>query len=73
MNTKLVLNNYILEISSIEEYNFDSLLDNLDSKIYPRQIIETLETINCIRKISIYDKNNKHIITSSIEIFAEGQ
>lgn len=68
MNITITLNNYIVKVLSTIEYNFDNLINTLNSKKYPRQIIEILETINCIRKISIYDKNNNHIITSSIEM-----
>lgn len=68
MNTIITLNNYIVKILSTKIYDFDSLSDSLNSKNYPRQIIEVLENIDCVRRISIYDKNNNHIITSSIEI-----
>ena len=67
----LELNNFLVQIyklksnKELSEHSFDNIISNLNSKLYPRNILEVLEAIEGIGKIEIFDKNSNELLLSS--------
>ena len=63
----LTLDKYIVNVFSNESMNIYYMIESLNSHKYPRGIMETLETIEGISKIEIYDKiSNELLLSTSI-------
>jgi len=61
----LTLDKYIINVFSNESMNIDYMIESLNSHKYPRGIMETLETIEGISRIEIYDKNSNELLLST--------
>jgi hypothetical protein len=66
------LNNFLVQVyklksnKELSKHSFDNIISNLNSKLYPRNILEVLEAIEGIGKIEIFDKNNNLLLSSSV-------
>lgn len=66
MNNLLVLDSFIIKIYQTQSNNnLYDLIDLLNTKIYPRDIVETLETIDGTNKIEVYDKTTEVLLLST--------
>jgi acyl-ACP thioesterase len=62
----LTLDKYIINIFYKESIDIDYMIESLNNHKYPRGIMETLESVEGISKIEIYDKNSNELLLSTV-------
>jgi hypothetical protein len=69
----LSLNNYIVNIlfntessTNLSDSDLSELKNKLDPQTYPKDIIESMESLVVEAKIDIFDKNNVLLLSSEI-------
>jgi hypothetical protein len=60
------LNRYTIKIDSKNIIDIPGMFSVLNNHKYPRGIMETLETIEGVSKIEIYDKNSNELLLSTV-------
>lgn len=66
--TNYVIKLYVNDLFDTNILSNESFINELNSKIYPRGIVEQLETIGNLVRIQIYDLNNNLILSSEYAI-----
>lgn len=66
--TNYVIKLYVNDIFDTNILSNEFFINELNSKIYPRGIVEQLETIGNLVRIQIYDLNNNLILSSEYAI-----
>ena len=62
---KFTVEIYALPDNSIDVSMFDGMTDNLNAKEYPRGVVETLETIEGVMKLMVYNKDSNELLLAS--------
>ena len=62
---KFTVEIYALPDNAIDPNMFDSMVDNLNAKEYPRGVVETLETVEGVMKLMVYEKNSNELLLAS--------
>jgi hypothetical protein len=62
----LTLDKYLVNVFSKESININYMIESLNNHKYPRGIMETLESVEGISKIEIYDKNSNELLLSTV-------
>jgi len=61
----ITLNNYFVKIYSNKSIDIGYMLDSLNNQKYPRGIVESLENVDGVFKIEVYDKESNELLLSS--------
>lgn len=61
------------ESEVVSSETLDSLTVNLNNEIYPRGIVETLEVLPGVKRITVSDKLNNILVTSTNGLLADEQ